>query len=214
MHARLILFLVVISLSGLEISAQVPDWYRKMNKLTVFPASEYDVNRLFEGAKVLAKTPEDEVRASGYGTRLIDYDIPVGKLSILFSAGKCSQRNTKGWDLEDGTIINFRFTLNHPIDSNLLKLNSDKLQAARENDIDIWFFTDEKKGLTYIIANSRLTGVEFSLPEKYFRFCDAKKQPSAARSAPKPRPIQRRTGSSSGDMPKPATRSTRKAVVC
>lgn len=168
-----ILLLILILFNGLIVFGQKPAWFIKLEKLQNFYSTETDVNNLFKSIKVTYSTTIDEIKKSKAKTKVIEYEIPEGKLSVFYSAGKCSVENTKGFDLDDGVIIDFKFWLDDPLAVSSLKLNLKNYSLSRQNDVEILFFTNKEKGITYIIdGNEKLRGIEYSLPKKYLQDCE------------------------------------------
>lgn len=162
-----LLTLILFSISSA--SAQKPDWFRKLQELEKFPSTEKDVERLFSPKTIkITKTPNE------WG-KVIEYEIPEGKLMIYYSTGKCSEENKVSFDLNDGVILDLNFWLNNPIDFSKLKLKLKGFIKGREDDIEIYFYTNKEKGITYTVFQEKLKSIRFFYPQIYSHSCKNQK---------------------------------------
>lgn len=164
----------MILFNTLTVSAQQPDWFIKLKKLQKSFPTEKDIEKVFGSLEIIYSTPLKEIKSRKSWTKIIKYKIPEGSFDVFLSAGRCSSENTDGFDLDDGVMLTYSFTLGNPVDVSLLKLNLNGFKASREDDVEIWFFTNEKKGITYEISDKKLRRISYSLPKKYYQLCKDK----------------------------------------
>jgi hypothetical protein len=160
----------IILISVLSVVGKNPEWFDKLKKLQKFPSTEKDVERLFNSPKIIYSS--DTKKVDELLTKIIKYELPEGVLDVYYSAGKCSETNTKGYDLGDGVILNYDFNLRPRIELSKMQLNLKDLQTAREDDSGFIFFYDSKKGFRYSSLGNLFTSFEFSVPKKYYKTCE------------------------------------------
>jgi len=160
-----IFLLLLMSLNILTISAQKPEWISNLQKLQKFPSTEKDVERLFNSPKITYSTPSEEIISNETrGVRLVKYDLQEGHLQVLYSSGKCTEKNKGGYNLEDGVIISYFIELKNLVPVSMLKINLKKLTLTRSDDTEHRFYRDSKKGVIYTVLGGKLQYVKFSQP--------------------------------------------------
>jgi len=160
-----IFLLLLISLNTLTVSAQKPEWFSNLQKLQKFPSTEKEVEGLFSSPKITYSTPSEKIISNETkGVRLVKYELPEGSLDVLYSSGKCTEKNQEGYNLEDGVIIYYYFELKNLVPVSMLKVNLKKLILTRPDDTKHMFYKDSKKGVTYTVLGGKLQYLKFSAP--------------------------------------------------
>jgi len=163
--------LMFILVSGLSVFAQKPDWFVKLQKLQKVYSTEKDVKRLFKSAKITFSTPPEQVWVGEILTRISEYELPEGKLSVFYSAGKCSEKNKYGFDLDDGVILNYKFKSKISIEISKIKLNLKGYKYTIDKDGNYQTLENKKKGVLYMFYPNQ-TLVNYSLPQNYLKPCE------------------------------------------
>jgi len=158
--------ITLLLFSVIQLSAQKPDWFNKLKQLRKTPSTETDVERLFNSPKVTYATSIEAIRNNKSKTKLIDYELPEGVLTIFYSAGKCSEENTEGWDFENGVILDYYFKLKDLVPLSKVKIKPDAFpRVFKANDTQHWFYSDPDKGVTYTSLGGKLQYIEYTMPK-------------------------------------------------
>jgi hypothetical protein len=167
-----IIFIVVLFFGCVPILAQKPSWVAKIKTLQKFPATEKDVNFMFNDPKIISESrSKPETKRL---TKSVEYAIPEGVLSVFYSQGRCSEGNTEGYDLDDGVIISFYLSLKPSIEISKTGLDIRKLDWAPDVHSMHRYYIDRRRQLRYTVLNDSLQAISFSGPDKLVRPCSKK----------------------------------------
>jgi hypothetical protein len=161
-----LLCVTLILLGVFQSAAQKPAWLTKLETLHKSPWTEKDFEKLFS-PKVTEILDSPKI----WG-KVVHYEVPEGKFLVYYSTGRCGPENKDGFNLDYGVIVNLDFSLNEPMRFSKLKLKLNDFIKSRENDIEIWFYTNLEKGITYTVFDDKLTSITLRLPKKYRQSCE------------------------------------------
>jgi hypothetical protein len=134
--------------------AKQPAWFQKLKQVRPFVSSKTDVERIFPDAK-LDKSFVDT------GVEFVFYDTAEGKMSLRYSAGKCTEIEKAPFDLEKGRVLGLTF---FPVDrtTGLSKFNVNKKEMSRdkEDDIPVFHYYSEELGIDYGVVGNKVIEVQ------------------------------------------------------
>jgi len=124
---RFFTLLLVLILSG-SAFAQTPEWYVGLSRIKVFESTMSDVERAFSSPKVV------EERTGGAGLTF-DYAIKEGRLSVTYSLGECTEKNTVDYNLPKGTVTEIEVYLRKPAKLSRFGLDLTKFEMVEISDV-------------------------------------------------------------------------------
>src|SRR3954464_1185825 len=95
------LFLIFVFISATNAAAlnSKPKWYSKLRQIKLMITTRQEVEKLFDHPKVT-------YTYDGAVGRSVEYKIKEGRLSVVYSLGKCSKASDYGYDVERDMVIN------------------------------------------------------------------------------------------------------------
>ncbi len=126
-NMRSILFLVVTSFFVCSVAFGQPELYKSLKKVKVFTSTRQDVERLFkyqrhkellEYDRDPSLFPEDDrdgLIDNPAGNYHVSYELGKADLDVIYSTGRCSENNKRGYDLEKDVVIDIELRFNKDI---------------------------------------------------------------------------------------------------
>jgi hypothetical protein len=111
--------------------------------------------------KVMRSTRNDVrriLKEQGDGSIFEIYSVKDGTIDISYTYGKCTDEANSGWDLPEGTVLEFAFTPLNDIKFSTLKLDLRKFEKVIESPHvpEIVTYIDRENGVRYVVQESGL----------------------------------------------------------
>lgn len=147
---------ILILMTG-SVSAQQPDWFKKIRAIKLLEASRADVIKLFGESK-------DDI--NDYNPQ---YQLIEGEMNIEYSRGLCGPDNKIGWNVPEYTVTRIFFFPSIRIKPNSLRLKLTEFRKYEVSDSPGFFvYESDKLGLYFNVKkDGSISSFEFRPSDKY-----------------------------------------------
>jgi predicted ATPase len=149
-----ILSLLFILYLVISVHAQQPAWYQKLKQVKPFISSKADVERIFGDAGVYKSF-------IGEGVEFVYYEATgEGKLSVVYSSGKCDEVSDAPFDIEKGKVLSAMF---FPADKfvslSKFKVNKKELNQERGTHTPHLNYVSDELGIEFTTQRNTVAHV-------------------------------------------------------
>lgn len=162
MTTRSICFILLFSLVfSFSVYGKPPKWYSNLQKIKLLETRKSEIEMIFNNPAVTS-TSDWETRRS------VEYKINVGKLTVIYSLGRCSDNLSYGYNVEKDTVISIDVELSKQVIFSSLGIKLSDFDKHEISDLPgVFTYANSDFSRRFTGTNSKISDFTLEPNEQY-----------------------------------------------